>query len=70
MSITRGVFITNSYFGDNAYISNGGRIEIYGADIAPNVFIGSYHHALFPEKDDSAMKQFTIIIKEGCEVER
>lgn len=36
--------IENSYFGDKCYISSGGGLHIFGATLAPEVFVGSYKH--------------------------
>lgn len=45
--------ISNSYFGDYAYISSSGNLCIQDASFAPYVFIGSYKHSLTKEADSS-----------------
>lgn len=37
---------TNSYFGDEVYLSSGGGVKINGITCAPKVFISSYKHVL------------------------
>lgn len=50
------IYINNSYFGDNAYISSSGGLFIDNASFAPNVFIGSYKHSLTDLDIDSNYK--------------